>query len=277
MIALTANTMVDLHNHLLPGLDDGSPDLETSVQMARMAADDGLTHMVCTPHASHQFHFDPPAIADRLAALTEALTREGIMLTLATGCDFHLSYDNLLDALANPRKYTLNNTEYLLIELPDHGIPATLDNTLYELRLAGMTPILTHPERNLTLQRNQQMLAGWLRNGLLVQITANSVTGGMGKPAQRIAHELLRKRWVHFLATDAHNLTSRPPRLSEAHVEVSRKYGSGYADLLCTGNATAVFAGQALPPQEEMLGLYDDDENAGIDGPWWKRLFRASR
>ena len=262
--------MVDLHNHLLHGLDDGSPDLETSVRMARMAVEDGLTHMVCTPHCSSRYAFDPEVIASRLAELRAALASEGIALTLGTGCDFHLNYDNLLDALAHPRKFTLNSTEYLLIELPDLGIPPTLDNTLYELRLVGMTPILTHPERNLTLQRNPDMLIPWLRNGLLVQVTANSVTGGMGKPAQRIALELLRKRWVHFLATDAHNESSRPPRLSEACAEVSRRFGEEYADLLCVRNATAVFAGDHLPPQQEMLGLYEDEID---ERPWWKRIF----
>ena len=266
--------MVDLHNHLLHGLDDGSPDLETSVRMARLAAEDGLTHMICTPHCSTEYAFEPELIAERLEELRTAVARESIPLTLGSGCDFHLSYDNLLDALANPRKYTLRGSEYLLIELPDHGIPPTLDNTLYELRLAGMTPILTHPERNMTLQRSPEMLNSWLRNGLLVQVTANSVTGGMGKYAQRVAMELLRKRWVHFLATDAHNLTSRPPILSLAHAEVSRRFGAAYADLLCTANPAAVFEGKALPPQEEMLGLFDDEDV--VELPWWKRLFSRS-
>lgn len=263
--------MVDLHNHLLPGIDDGSPDLETSVAMARCAWEDGLTHMVCTPHASSEFHFSAELIAERAGALRDRLAAEKIPLVIATGCDFHLSYDNLQDALANRRKYTLNNTEYLLVELPDHGFPPTLETTFYELRLAGLTPILTHPERNLTLQRNLELLGTWLRNGLLVQVTANSVTGGMGKLAQRVARQLLERRWVHFLSTDAHNLTTRPPVLSGARKEVARRYGEAYAEALTLTNPQAVFEGRPMPPQEPPRGLYEDEAL-----PWWKRLFRRS-
>lgn len=264
--------MVDLHSHLLHGLDDGSPDLDTSVRMARMAAEDGITHMVCTPHASSDYAFSPATVTARLNELRAALAAEKINLTLGSGCDFHLSYDNLQDALAHPRRYTINATEYLLIELPDHGIPPTLDNTFYELRLAGLTPILTHPERNLTLQRNNHLLTHWLRNGMLVQVTANSVTGAMGKRAQQIALELLANRWVHFLATDAHNLSSRPPVLTEAYIQVAKKFGIEYADLLCFTNPMAVYGGYPLPPQQEPLHLYDEDESG--ETSWWKRLLR---
>jgi protein-tyrosine phosphatase len=146
--------MVDLHHHLLPGLDDGSPDLETSLAMARMAATDGITHIVCTPHASSRYAFSPSLIEEKISTLRVALARESIPLTLASGCDFHLSYDNIKDAIAHPRKYSLNATDYLLIELPDHGLSTSLEEIFYQLRLAGLTLILTHPERNPTLQRD---------------------------------------------------------------------------------------------------------------------------
>ena len=130
--------MVDLHHHLLPGIDDGSPDLETSIAMARMAAGEGITHVVATPHASSRYTFSPALIAERLAQLRAALDERGVPLTLATGCDFHVNFENIRDALDNPRKYTLNDTEYLLVELPDLAISPHLGETLYELRLAGM-------------------------------------------------------------------------------------------------------------------------------------------
>lgn len=264
--------MVDIHNHLLPGLDDGSKDLENSVAMARMAAGDGITHMICTPHASGSYAFDPALNAERLAVLREALAAEKIALTLSTGCDFHFSYENLQDATAHPKKYSLGGTEYLLIELPDHGLPLTISEAFYELRLAGLTPILTHPERNATLQRKPELLEPWLRDGMLIQVTANSVTNGMGAHAYKFAHELLRKRWVHFLATDAHNTKSRPPILSEARDAVAKKYGQNYADLLTTRNPTAVVQGKPLPEQEEPLGL-EEDFDMGI--PWYQRIFRS--
>jgi len=259
--------MVDLHHHLLFGLDDGPPDLETSLAMARLAAADGITHIVCTPHASSRYTFAPELIAERLSTLRAALAAESVPLTLASGCDFHLSYDNIKDAIANPRKYTINATDYLLIELPDHGLSTSLEEIFYQLRLAGLCLILTHPERNPTLQRDHARLAGWVREGMLVQITTSSILGKMGETARKMSHNLLANRWVHFLATDAHNLTTRPSLMSEARDIVATRYGQPYADRLCTENPTAVFAGKPLPEQDEPI--YDDTK----DAPWWKKLF----
>ncbi len=265
--------MVDLHHHLLYGLDDGSPDLETSVAMARAAAADGITHVVATPHASASWAFDPELISERLATLRQALARENVPLTLGSGCDFHISYENVQDALAHPRKYTINATDYLLIELPDFGLSPHLGETLYQLRLGGMVPILTHPERNPTLQRDSSRLLDWLRNGLLIQITTSSALGQMGKAAERMAHRLLTNRWVHFLATDAHNLDSRPPRMREACSLITKRYGAEYAKHLCTANPMAVFEGRTLSGElDEPLNLYDDEVR--IAQPWWKRLLK---
>jgi protein-tyrosine phosphatase len=236
-----------------------------------MASADGITHIAATPHSSANWNFDPEIIASRLTSLRESLVNESIPLTLASGCDFHLSYENVQDALAHPRKYTINATEYLLVELPDFGLSPNLTETFYELRLAGMVPILTHPERNPTLQRDLSRLADWVRNGMLVQITTSSVLGRMGKTAQRVSHQLLANRWVHFLATDAHNLESRPPRMREARDVVAKKYGSSYAELLSLHNPLAVFEGRILPEQPTPLHLFDDEESIGI--PWWERLF----
>ena len=261
--------MVDLHHHLLPGIDDGSPDLDTSIAMARMAVEEGITHVIATPHASNRYAFDPNIIAERMTELRTALDERGIPLTLATGCDFHMHFDNIRDALDHPRKYTLNATEYLLVELPDLAISPHLGETLYDLRLAGMLPILTHPERNPTLQRDNERMKDWLRHGLLVQVTAGSVLGHMGKSAQRMAHALLANRWVHFLATDAHDMRFRPPQMRQAHDLVAQRYGAEYADHLCTTNPFAVFEGRELPEQQEPLHLYTDQ----VDIPWWKRIF----
>ena len=264
--------MVDLHHHLLPGLDDGSPNLETSVAMARIAANDGITHVVATPHANNVYNFDPGHISQRLDALRSALASEAIPLTIASGCDFHLSYDNMQDAIAHPQKYTLNGGDYLLVELPDYGLSPHLDEAFYELGLAGMRPILTHPERNPTLQRDPKRLADWMRIGLLTQITTSSVIGKMGREAERMAHELLANRWVHFLATDAHNTESRPPRMRAAHDLVAKKYGVEYADRLCTTNPMAAFEGRSLPPQAEPRHLYADDPE--LTRRWWQIFWK---
>ena len=260
--------MVDIHHHLLPGLDDGATDFETSLAMARMAAKDGITHVVATPHANHRYPFDRERNEGMISELRAALAREGVAITLGTGCDFHLSYDNIQDAQQHPHRYTINGLNYLLIELPDHAIPPQLDESFYELRMAGSTLILTHPERNPTLQRNADRLKHWVEQGMLVQVTTSSVVGQMGSTAEKMAHKLLSDRWVNFLATDAHNVTRRPPKMRAAHDAVAAKYGAEYAKAICVDNPLAVFEGRTLPPQEPPRNLFEEERPSLL-----KRLF----
>lgn len=272
--------MVDLHHHLLAGLDDGAPDLATSLKMARMAANDGITHIACTPHASSRYRFDPDRVQAALAELRQSISDAGIRLILGAGCDFHLSYDNVRDATENPRRYTINAGEYLLIELPDYGLPPTLEETFYSLRLAGMTPILTHPERNPSLQQDTSRLATWIRDGMLTQVTASSVTGLMGRKAQKLAERLLADRWVHFISTDAHNISNRPPHMRSACDHIASRYGDALAQKLCTENPQAVFDNRPLPPQDppriEGHSAHDDHDDFDDEKPrgLFSRLFR---
>ncbi len=260
--------MVDIHHHLLWGLDDGAKDFETSLGMAKASAADGVTHIVCTPHANGTYSYQPEVNAAKVAELQAKLDAEGVPLKVGLGCDFHLSYDNIVDAKANPGRFSVNGLGYLMVEIPDYGVPRGLTETFYELQLVGLTPILTHPERNPTLQNDHSRLAEWMRGGVLVQVTGDSVTGRMGKTAQKMAHELLAKRWVHFLATDAHNLSSRPPRLSEARDLVAKKYGADYAESLVTTNPTAVFNGKGFEAVEEPIELYEQFKEKS----WFRRL-----
>ena len=236
--------------------------------MARIAADDGITHVVCTPHSNGMYVYDPEIVSERIATLQQEIHAAGIKLKLGKGCDFHLSYDNIQEAKADTARYSINGLGYLLVELPDYGISPALTETFYQLQIAGLTPILTHPERNPTLQADQDRMEEWLRGGLLIQVTAGSVLGQMGKQAQRMAHQLLANRWVHFLATDAHNTTSRPPRMREAYELVADKYGSDYAHTLCISNPLSAFTGKPMLPQPEPLNLYEDTAKRS----WWQKL-----
>jgi protein-tyrosine phosphatase len=235
--------MIDIHHHLLYGVDDGSRDLETSVQMVEMAAADGITHIVCTPHAVERYPYQPEVNAERLAALRE---RVGNKVRLGLGCDFHLSFENIDDALAHPHKYTLNGLNYLLVEFPDTMISPKITDMFYEMMVAGMRPIITHPERNLTLQRKPERMNEWLEQGCLVQVTANSLTGRFGKRAQELGLHLIEQGVAHFLATDAHDLKSRPPILSEARDLVADKFGADTAERLCVINPLAAFEGRPI-------------------------------
>ncbi|GGA54336.1 tyrosine protein phosphatase [Edaphobacter acidisoli] len=261
--------MIDIHHHLLWGLDDGASNVETTLAMARIAAEDGITHVVCSPHANSRYAYEPEVISAKIAELERLLANEHIALKLGRGCDFHLSYDNIEQAKSNPARYSINGLGYLLVEIPDYGVPPNLTEVFYELQLASLTPILTHPERNPTLQADRPRMIEWLQGGVLIQVTAGSILGQMGKQAERMAHELLEKRWVNFLATDAHNTTSRPPKMQAAYDLVAKKYGPDYAHLLCVSNPLAAFNGKPLQPQPEPQGLYENLEPKS----WWQRLF----
>jgi protein-tyrosine phosphatase len=252
--------MIDIHHHLLFGLDDGSPDIETSLAMVEMAAEDGITHIVCTPHANTRYAFDPEVNRRKLE---EIEARVNGKVALGLGCDFHLSYDNIEDALKNRAKYSINGKRYLLVEFDDLMIPASMNDAFYELMVAGLHPIITHPERNLTIQRHPERMKEWLREGCLVQVTAASLTGRFGRTAQSLAMQFMEKDWVHFLATDAHNLESRPPKMREAHEIVAKRYGSEMAERLCVENPRAVFFGEEMPEQPEPKGIAEDDDTRG--------------
>jgi protein-tyrosine phosphatase len=249
--------MIDIHHHLLFGLDDGSPDLETSVAMVEAAAADGITHIVCTPHANARYQFQPEVNQERLEAIRARVDGK---ITLGLGCDFHLSYDNVEDALKNRTKYTINQKQYLLVEFDDLMIPQGMTEVFYELGVADQRPIITHPERNLTIQRHPERMKDWLREGALVQITASSLTGRFGRTAQSLSHQFLDKNWVHFLATDAHNTESRPPKMSEGYGVVAKRYGKETAERLCVTNPLAAFQGTELGAQPAPLDIDREED-----------------
>ncbi len=244
--------------------------------MVQMAVEDGITHIVATPHANDLWTYDRERNARLLeeirAALPEA-TAERIALGL--GCDFHLSYDNIEDARVHGRRYSINENEYLLVELPDQNLPPRLEEVLYQMRVDGLTPILTHPERNVTLQREPQRMEPWLESGLLVQVTAGSLTGTFGPKAEEMGWQMLRDGQVHFIASDAHNLERRPPVMSRAFQAIAERMGSETAERLCIVNPLAVFEGRALPEAPEVVEMDGDadEEEAEARLPFWKRFF----
>jgi protein-tyrosine phosphatase len=249
--------MYDIHNHLLFGLDDGPKDLELSCAMVDAAIANGITHMVCTPHANDRWGFDPEVNSEKLADI-EAYA--GDRMTFGLGCDFHLTYDNIQDQFKNPKKYSINGRRYLLVEFPDFGIQPSIGETLYEFVASGVVPIITHPERNATLQAKPEMIADWMRSGCVVQVTAGSLLGRFGPRAEAMAHQLLKRNWVHFLASDAHNISSRPPNLGDAHKKLIEDYGQETADRLCIENPRAAFYGEPLGPQPEPVFIDEEPE-----------------
>jgi protein-tyrosine phosphatase len=236
--------MIDIHCHILPGLDDGADSIETACAMAEMAIADGITHVIGTPHASQNHVFVPELVRQRRDELQARF--EG-RLTLATGCDFHLSFENLQEIRHDATRFTLNQKNYLLVEFADYSIPPSLDHALHELQLAGLHPIVTHPERNPLIRAQPERLYKWLRQGCYAQVTAQSLLGRFGQSAQEMTQIWLDAGAVHFLASDAHNLTSRPLRLKEAFDQVAQTRGEDVARALLVDNPLAAFEGRPLP------------------------------
>jgi protein-tyrosine phosphatase len=174
------------------------------------------------------------------------------------GCDFHLSYDNIQICVQNSKDFTINQTSYLLVELPDQFIPDHLSRVYYDIQVAGLHPIITHPERNLLLQRKPELLEHWVSMGCLVQVTAQSYTGAFGSKARKYAEMLLDAGSIHFFASDAHDTKRRPPILSACYRKVAQSKGEEIADLLLQKNPEAVINGQPLPPQPAESDGYGD-------------------
>ena len=241
--------MVDIHCHILPELDDGAKSVEQALQMAEMAIEDGITHVVGTPHANSEYRFDFAEVQERRCELQASL---GDRLKLATGCDFHLSVENLEAIRADPTKYAINQKRYLLVEFAEFAIPPTADEALHGLQLLGLSPIITHPERNRLIRSQPQRLWGWLRQGCYIQLTAQSLLGKWGESTQKQVEEWLDQRIVHFFASDAHNTTQRPPRLKQAYTVVAERWGEALAQSLFRENPLAAFEGRDLPYEPEI-------------------------
>jgi len=242
--------LVDVHSHILPGIDDGAKTLEESVEMLRLAAENGTSDIVASPHSNHQFKFDPEIIAEKVEELRQA---SGGIVRIHTGCDFHLSFDNIQDSLQHPSKYAINHKNYVLVEFSDLLIPKTTDEVFYQMQSVGMIPIITHPERNMLLQRRLENLETWCESGCLLQVTAQSFSGRFGKHAKAFADLLLQKGLVHIVASDAHDTQHRPPSLKEAYEYVAKEYGVARAELLFVKNPGATLTGAAVEKELEEL------------------------
>jgi protein-tyrosine phosphatase len=232
--------MIDLHCHILPGLDDGPGTFSEAVEMARIAAADGVAQIVATPHIVD----DRSSVAEIekcVAHLNTILMKQHIPMEIIQGGETSAILDPSIAA-----NFAICNTRYLLLEFPHTHLPKKARDTLFRIRKMGYVPIIAHPERNPSIIRNPQLLLELLDNDVLVQITAGSLTGQFGRSEKQCARYLLKKGVVNILASDAHETHYRKPILSAGLKLATRILGKDGAMLLVKTNPAAIIQGQPV-------------------------------
>ncbi len=233
--------MIDLHIHILPGIDDGPRSLEDALKMARMAAGDGIKTVVATPHLFRRKSVDlsaansPEDLRQAVQRFNQQLSEEGIELTVLPGCEAPL-FPEIIQFVDEGRIITINDQQrYISLEMPETVIPPATEDLVFQLNSRGLTPVISHPERNLVFYEMPQKLQRLISLGCLSQITARSLTRGFGWRVARFTKKLLRLGLVHVMATDAHSVAHRPPLLQEALVKLKRLVGESRAwDMVAT-------------------------------------------
>lgn len=248
--------MIDTHNHILPGLDDGARTLEDSLDMCRIAAEDGIQRIVATPHSfDGEFVNHADTVKNAVNELNAALSIKGIPLQILPGMEVRISAD-IGGMLAEGRILTLNDGRFLLLEFHPTQLPVGFVNLADRLISSSYYPIIAHPEKNLAIQRNPEILFHWAQRfdygRLLVQISADSLTEDSRYWAMRTAKILLKHNLVHLIATDAHSSQARPPRLSQAVRVAARIVGRDKAMHMVDHVPKAVIEGADVPELGEL-------------------------
>jgi protein-tyrosine phosphatase len=242
--------MIDIHHHCLPGVDDGPRELSEAADLCAAAAAEGIDTIVATPHVLRGRW---PVFSRREleSRIEELRARVGETPRLLLGSEYFFGHD-MADVLRDGSNVLpLAGGRYVLFELPSNSVPPMFNQPLYRVQLEGWLPILAHPERNTVFQANPDILEALIGHGLRVQVTATSLTGAFGPDARAAAETLLRRRLVHFIATDAHSCEKRPPRMSEALAALRDIVGDATADALTVDNPRAVIENRALPYDPE--------------------------
>lgn len=234
--------MIDLHSHILPGIDDGSSSLAISLAMARIAVGDGIRIMACTPHIYPGLYRNHKAgiIAAR-DALQAALDENGIALQLTTGADVHL-VPGVLEGLRGGTIPSLHNTRYLLLEPSHHVAPPRFAESVFQLVANGYVPVITHPERLTWIKDHFEMMAQLTRQGAWLQVTAGALTGLFGPGPRYWAERFVGEGLTHVLASDAHSSSGRVPVLSEGLAIAEKLVGADEARLLVQGRPAALMS-----------------------------------
>ncbi|HDQ45075.1 MAG TPA: hypothetical protein ENN17_06175 [bacterium] len=244
--------MIDLHTHILPQVDDGPDDWEDALALLRQGIEDGITGAVSTSHILSDLNTDLEGrLIYRFEQLQKFVERDGLNISLWLASEIHC----LARFDTHSRVATVNgDRKFLMIEFPMNEIPDNAGHTLFQLVIDGITPILAHPERNGTIQRNPDRIFSLVQRGVLMQINAGSLTGRFGRHVRDIALEMIEHRQAHFVASDGHSVRNRPMKMGDAYRVVTREFGPEQADRLFRRNPERVVRGESIEiPEPEPI------------------------
>lgn len=264
--------MIDIHTHILPGMDDGAIDWNMSLSMLRIAESQGITNMVATPHViDGNWLPEWQAIEQKCLQLQAMAKNAGLAITIHPGAEVAVQLD-ILERLIKPGPYCINGKNYILVELPSREIPNYAETFFFTLQTRGMTPILAHAERHPEIIGKPQILVDWMQRGLMVQLNLPSLMGAMGEKVKKTAELLLYNNLPAVIGTDAHNNRTRRPLLSEAAVRIISQYGIAYAETLFRKNPLTILDGGDLARRENIILKSPDGVDRKEPLVWWEKI-----
>ena len=261
--------MFDLHNHLLPGVDDGAKDWDMALAMARMAYNDGIRGLIFTPHNSAWWNrYYQDKIEPLAREFQQRLFDAGLDMRVGPGCEIYVDLD-ILKRLKDGRAAPLNGSRYLLMEFPFTTWPLYGEQVIFELQAAGYTVILAHPERYTAVMEKPYLMQALAERGVLSQVTSGSLEGKFGSRAQKTGMLLLENHWAHYVATDAHELSNRTPTLSATHRLLAANFGVDRATQLCATIPAQIFHNDEITLEAPLA--WESQPHRGLFGSLFRR------
>lgn len=238
--------MIDMHSHILPGIDDGSQSIEESIKMIKEAKEAGFTEIISTSHYIEESYNSSKYEREELIKnINEKLEAENINIKIYNGAEAYIS-TNLNDLIEKEKLPTINESKYLLMELPMHSEILYLDNIIYDLKTNGITPIIAHPERYSYVQRNPKVLENLIDKGVLFQANYGSIIGKYGKDAEKTLKRLLKSNMIHFLGTDTHRSGTVYIQMNKILKKLEKLIGKEKLELLSTINPQKVLKNEDI-------------------------------